>query len=152
MKSAEGVYKPNPGPDGANLFIYHLPQVKAKEQYFPFPISSISRSSQTRTSAKHSSHSAPLSQPRCSSTSRPTCPSALVRQHISTKKKNTFKPNPSNRICLLHNKRGGTRGNPGNERLSGWHQEAQGPTEEAQGRKQTLLNKKQGCLSFHWMT
>ena len=144
MKSAEGVYKPNPGPDGANLFIYHLPQVKAKEQYFPFSISSISRSSQTRTSAKHSSHSAPLSQPRCSSTSRPTCPSALVRQLIPTT--NTFKPNPSNRICLLHNKRGGTRGNPGNERLSGWHQEAQGPTQETQRLQQTLL------IIKYWVT
>ena len=32
MKSAEVVYKPNPSPGGANLFIYHLPQVQTSHQ------------------------------------------------------------------------------------------------------------------------
>ena len=106
------------------------------------------RSSQTLTSAKHSSLSAPSSQPRSSSTSRQTSPSALVSHHKYSPESNFI----SNRICLVHHQRSSPRRHPGHERLPGWHQEAQGPTEEAQGRKQTLLNKKQGCLSFHRMT
>ena len=100
---------------------------------------SLLRSSQTQTSAKHSSHSAPLSLPRCSSTSRPTCPSALVGQLIVNDK--IFTPIPSNRICLLHHQRGSTCGNPGDERLPGWHQEAQGPTEETQGCWKAVLKR-----------
>ena len=138
MKSAEGGYKPNPGPDGANLFIYHLPQVGQKLAHDTQLIVSSKRSSQTLTSAKHSSLSAPLSQPRSSSTSRQTSPNALVSHHKYSSESN-FR---SNRIRLVHHQRGSPRSHPGHERLPGWHQEAQGPAEEAQGRKQTLLNKK----------
>ena len=114
-----------------------FPRYKSSETVFLSSILSLLRSSQTQTSAKHSSHSAPLSLPRCSSTSRPTSPSALVGQRIVNN--NIFTPTPSNRICLLHHQRGSTCGNPGDERLSGWHQKAQGPTEETQGCQQTLL-------------
>ena len=120
-----------------------FPRYKSSETVFLSSILSLLRSSQTQTSAKHSSHSAPLSPPRCSSTSRPTCPSALVGRPMSTATKR-LKPTHPNRICLLHNKRGGTRGNPGDERLSGRHQEAQGPTQETQGRRQTLLIEDKG--------
>ena len=63
-----------------------FPRYKSSETVFLSSILSLLRSSQTQTSAKHSSHSAPLSQPRCSSTSRPTCPSALVGRPMSTTK------------------------------------------------------------------
>ena len=148
MKSAEGGYKPNPGPDGANLFIYHLPQVGQKSSRDPQLTISPNRSSQTPTSAKHSNLSAPSSQPRSSSTSRQTSPSALVSHHKYSPESN-FR---SNRICLVHHQRGSPRRHPGHERLPGRHQEAQGPAEEAQGRKQTLLNKKIKvlCLFMEW--
>ena len=108
---------------------------------------SLLRSSQTQTSAKHSSHSAPLSLPRCSLTSRPTCPSALVSHHVNTVAK--VKPASSTRLCLLHDQRGCTRGHPGHERLPGWHQEAQGPTEETQRRWKTLLEDQNKLGQFH---
>ena len=104
------------------------------------------RSSQTLTSAKHSSLSAPLSQPRSSSTSRQTSPNALVSHHKYSPESN-FR---SNRIRLVHHQRGSPRSHPGHERLPGWHQEAQGPAEEAQGRKQTLLNKKTRMFVISW--
>ena len=114
----------------------------------PQLIASSNRSSQTQTSAKHSSLSAPSSQPRSSSTSRQTSPNALVSHHKYSPESN-FR---SNRIRLVHHQRSSPRSHPGHERLPGWHQEAQGPTEEAQGRKQTLLNKtpKVVCLFMEW--
>ena len=50
----------------------------------PQLIASSNRSSQTQTSAKHSSLSAPLSQPRSSSTSRQTSQSVLVSLTFTT--------------------------------------------------------------------
>ena len=106
------------------------------------------RSSPTRTWSPPSSPSAPSSPPRSSSTSRPTCPSALVSHHVNTVTKVNLAY--STRVCFLHNQRGGTRGHPGHERLPGWHQEAQGPTEETQRRWKTLLEDQDKLGQFHW--
>ena len=141
MKSAEGGYKPNPGPDGANLFIYHLPQVD--QDNFDFLTQSL-LSPQEFTDSDLSQTFQPFG----------TIVSAKVFIDKQTNLSKCFgrsthannkrlKPTQSNRICLLHNKRGGTRCNPGDERLSGRHQEAQGPAQETQGRRQTLLKEDQ---------
>ena len=141
MKSAEGGYKPNPGPDGANLFIYHLPQVD--QDNFDFLTQSL-LSPQEFTDSDLSQTFQPFG----------TIVSAKVFIDKQTNLSKCFGKSPhvntvtkvklasSTRLCLLHDQRGGTRGHPGHERLPGRHQEAQGPAEEAQGRKQTLLNKK----------
>ena len=102
MKSAEGGYKPNPGPDGANLFIYHLPQVYIVRACFPFlyPFSP-----QEFTDSDLSQTFQPFG----------TIVSAKVfidkqtnlskcfgrSTHANDKK---LKSTQSNRICLLHNK------------------------------------------------
>ena len=138
MKSAEGGYKPNPGPDGANLFIYHLPQVD--QDNFDFLTQSL-LSPQEFTDSDLSQTFQPFG----------TIVSAKVFIDKQTNLSKCFGKSPrvntvakvklvsSTRVCLLHNQRGGTRGHPGHERLPGWHKEAQGPTEETQRRWKTLL-------------
>ena len=134
LKSAEGVYKPNPGPDGANLFIYHLPQVQISQK--TFQVQPYYRSSPTQTSAKHSSHLAPSCPLRSLLTSTQTSLNASVSLSSSLM---VFLPTILHRFCLLHNKRGGPLGHPGNERLPDWYQETQGPTQTPQGCWQALL-------------
>ena len=148
MKSAEGGYKPNPGPDGANLFIYHLPQVD--QDNFDFLTQSL-LSPQEFTDSDLSQTFQPFG----------TIVSAKVFIDKQTNLSKCFgksscvntvakvKLAASTRLCLLHDQRGCTRGHPGHERLPGWHQEAQGPTEETQRCWKTLLEDQDMLGQFH---